>query len=168
MFRGLGDRIIDELTLVYQGDFIDYGDLPSNWHNADMSLGELNSHIGIFSLTNLQFGLLRLISDLVLDHPHLMELVAQRIASKGLISNRAGVNLIAKLNSLRERKVYERLGEFEQRGDIAKIGIFYGVGHLPYLERELTKRGYVRQDISYLEAIRKQPKLFERMDRNKT
>ena len=65
LFGRLGERLIDELTLAYQGDSFDYGNLPNNWHHADMSLGELNSHINIFSLTNLEFGLVKFISDLV-------------------------------------------------------------------------------------------------------
>lgn len=168
IFNEYKDRWMEELGLIMQGDAIDYENLPPNWYNADMSHQELTKTIGIFSLTNLLFGLFNLVSSSALKYPWVMDQIIERIITKGIISDRINRDPTLKVDRLREAKVYERIDILENQENVNMIDVFYGVAHLPYLEAELTKRGYVRQDMTYLEAIRKKPKDWERMDRKKT
>ena len=165
MLNGYRDRLVEELGMVFQGDVIDYEHLPSNWHHADMTHDELKRNLPIFSSTNFYFGLLRLGSELLLRFPNIMDLFLARIVEEGIITGVASPSLKQQINRQREGKVYEKIDALENQKGINQVAVVYGVDHLSYLEAELTKRGYVRQNITYLEAVRKQPKDWERMDK---
>ncbi len=159
------DQLIRELGLVFQGDAIDYDNLPSNWYRADLTHKEIKAQVGIFSGANLAFGLLRFASNLAMKYQWVMDKLVERIVTKGLISTRTDTYFIPRINRAREARVYEQVDGLEQSEDINRIGVFYGTAHLPYLERELAQRWYVRDGIDYLESLRKKPKDWERFDR---
>jgi hypothetical protein len=153
------------LGLVSQRDAIDYDNLPANWYHADLTHDEIKAQIGILSSENFAFGFLRFASNLAMNHQWAMDKLVERAVTKGLISTRVNTNFIPRINRARETRVYEQVERLEQSEDINRIGVFYGAAHLPYLERELAQRGYVREGIDYLESIRKKPKDWERFDR---
>ena len=156
------DQLIGELRLVFQRDAIDYDNLPPNWYHADLTHDEMKAQVGIFSGANLVFGLLRFASNLGMKYQWVMDKLVEEIVTEGLISTGMDTNPIPQIDKVREAKVYEQVDALEQNTEINRIGVFYGVNHLPYLESELSKRGYMRYRIEYLELLRKKPKDLER------
>ncbi|GEM_PF-3225132 len=160
-FIKYGNKLIEELELVFQGDAIDYNNLPQNWYHADLTHDEINKKIKIFSKDNLAFGILKLISNVVIKYQWVMDKLVESIVTNGFISKRKNKNFILHINRAREAKVYEQVERLEQSKDINYIGIFYGAGHLPHLEKGLMQREYIREGIEYLEIHRKQSKDWE-------
>lgn len=157
-----GDEFAKEMALVCQSNAIDYGNLPENWYRADLTYDEVLSNMSIFSRENLLFGVLKLISELTLRYKGVRHLIAGQIA-RGSVTQTTNIDPFPSIMTPREEKVYERVGEFENRDEIEKMGVLYGVGHLPSLEKGLEKKGYKRDGIEYLEAIRKMPRDMEQI-----
>ena len=155
-----GDELAKEMALVCQGDAIDYGKLPENWYRADLTYDEVLSNMAIISKENLLFGVLKLISELTLRYKGVRHLIAGQITG-GCLTRTTNIDISPSIMAPREEKVYERVDEFENGDKIEKMGVFYGVGHLRSLEKGLEKKGYKRDGIEYLEAIRKMPRDFD-------
>lgn len=80
-------------------------------------------------------------------------MMCDRIDKKGLIQTDSKFDPLKRLNKVREKKVMQDLEKVSSDGN-SNIGIFYGVGHLPNIEEDLKQRGYIKENIKFLEAIK--------------
>jgi len=147
--------------LVYQGDAIDYNHLPLNWHHADLTNRELSSLIKIFSKDNLSFLGLKLFSGLLSQFPKFRDKAAKKLVSADLSPTDLGNRFMSRINHFREAKVYEQVARLEKDPRIKRIGIFYGVGHLPALESGLQECSYLRTSLDFLEIFRPDNSSFQ-------
>ncbi len=121
-------------------ELLNYDNLPSNWHHADLTHDEIKAQVRIFSSANLSFGLLKFASNLAMKYQCVMDKFVEEAVTKGLMSIRTDTDNIPRINRAREARVYEGVDRLEKREDTERIGVFYGVAHLPYLEEESAKR----------------------------
>lgn len=167
---GIQKQLAQSLGLVFQPEAMNEG--GPNWRNSDMSIDEVQERLeaqgvkgdGLFRmLSGESFGakfagmLLRLATST--EQSRIMTKIAMvemlGMAEELMASNMGGGQQLMKvlIEDRNEVVVADLRRVIETEPDVETIGILYGAGHLPDMERRVTELGYTLADERWLPAI---------------
>ena len=143
----------------------------ANWRNSDLSIDQVESRIAgaggdaneLFStldgssigagLAKMLFGLMKMMPSMqLMGKVAMMEMLGR---ADELIDSVPGMeHMMDVIIKDRNEVVMDDLARIiEKEKDIKTVGIIYGGGHMPDLEKHLAEMGYHEQSVQWLDAI---------------
>lgn len=167
--KGLQSQMAEGLGLVFQLDAMTHE--HANWRNSDLSIDQVESRIAgaggdaneLFStldgssigagLAKMLFGLMKMMPGFqLIGKVAMMEMLGR---ADELIDSVPGMeHMMDVIIKDRNEVVMDDLARIiEKEKSIKTVGIIYGGGHMPDLEKHLAEMGYKESGVQWLDAI---------------
>ncbi len=133
---------------------------------SDLTTSELYQKINKNSLTN---EFIRAYNNEIkgLLEEEILEEEIKRVINNGIIEKEKNLSMVwNNINYWREQRVLEDFDKTQEIG-FNKVGMLYGIRHLPSLERGLRNRGFERTRIDFIEVHPKIPYRRENREKKK-